>query len=286
MLYDGLGRRVKEHTVVGATITDRNTVWDGLAMAQWQNPDGTVQRNLYASGEQTTAGAATTSLVYISDHLGSVRGWYNPADGTSGSADVTAYGHYQHEASSLILAHARVYDSETGRWLSRDPIGEQAGLNVYSYVRNDPVRHLDPFGLCLCEEVCAFIFTMQDGADFRVRQIAALKAGNLVQWQILQDASIPPTTSGQGPEKGVDKCSVSGIQIQAENSPALLKNTDDNIRNGNAVGWLWNWNTILGKMGWTQNELTRQNLAVAFGDMLRAQIPGCVCDGAGGAFSD
>jgi RHS repeat-associated protein len=164
-LYDGLGRRVKEHTVVGAAVTDRNTVWDGLEMVQWQNLDGTVQRNLYAGGEQTRAGALTTSLVYTTDHLGSVRGWYNPADGTSGSADFAAYGtrtitanttgivparsftgHYQHEASGLTLAPYRAYDAELGRWLSRDPIGEEGGINLYGYVGNRPISAVDPLG--------------------------------------------------------------------------------------------------------------------------------------------
>lgn len=42
---------------------------------------------------------------------------------------------------------AAVYDSDQGRWLSRDPIGEDGGLNLYGYVDNDPVGSLDPFGL-------------------------------------------------------------------------------------------------------------------------------------------
>src|SRR5271166_673012 len=34
------------------------------------------------------------------------------------------------------------------RWLSRDPLGEYAGINIYGYVLNDPVNGIDPFGLC------------------------------------------------------------------------------------------------------------------------------------------
>jgi uncharacterized protein RhaS with RHS repeats len=46
-----------------------------------------------------------------------------------------------------------IYDitgtSGTGvaRWLSRDPLGEVAGINLYGYVQNDPINEYDPFGL-------------------------------------------------------------------------------------------------------------------------------------------
>lgn len=33
------------------------------------------------------------------------------------------------------------------RWISRDPIGEKGGINLYGYVFNDPTRLWDPFGL-------------------------------------------------------------------------------------------------------------------------------------------
>ena len=41
----------------------------------------------------------------------------------------------------------RAYDPNSGRWLSRDPLGEEAGINLYGYVQNDPINEYDPFGL-------------------------------------------------------------------------------------------------------------------------------------------
>jgi RHS repeat-associated protein len=41
----------------------------------------------------------------------------------------------------------RYYMPETGRWLSRDPIGENGGLNLYGYVENDGVNRWDYLGL-------------------------------------------------------------------------------------------------------------------------------------------
>jgi len=41
----------------------------------------------------------------------------------------------------------RYYSPELGRWLSRDPVGEIGGLNLYAFVRNDPIDNVDPYGL-------------------------------------------------------------------------------------------------------------------------------------------
>jgi hypothetical protein len=40
-----------------------------------------------------------------------------------------------------------VYDPYLGRWLSRDPIGEEGGINLYGYVENGPIMRTDPLGL-------------------------------------------------------------------------------------------------------------------------------------------
>lgn len=39
---------------------------------------------------------------------------------------------------------------ETGRWVSRDPIGERGGLNLYNFVGNDGVSNTDYLGLSDC----------------------------------------------------------------------------------------------------------------------------------------
>lgn len=42
---------------------------------------------------------------------------------------------------------ARYYNPETGRFLQRDPIGIDGGLNIYEYVHSNPLRAADPSGL-------------------------------------------------------------------------------------------------------------------------------------------
>jgi len=41
----------------------------------------------------------------------------------------------------------RYYDPKTGRWLSRDPIEERGGINLYGFVGNSPIQRIDLFGL-------------------------------------------------------------------------------------------------------------------------------------------
>jgi hypothetical protein len=43
---------------------------------------------------------------------------------------------------------ARDYDPTIGRWLTKDPLGFEAGINFYAFCGNDPVNRIDPTGLC------------------------------------------------------------------------------------------------------------------------------------------
>jgi RHS repeat-associated protein len=53
---------------------------------------------------------------------------------------------YDSESQHYYKRH-RYYDPRLGRWLSRDPIGEEGGFNLYAYCGNDPVNRHDPLGL-------------------------------------------------------------------------------------------------------------------------------------------
>ena len=41
----------------------------------------------------------------------------------------------------------RYYDPVTGRWPSRDPIGEKGGVNLYVMVYNDSISQFDLLGM-------------------------------------------------------------------------------------------------------------------------------------------
>ncbi len=48
--------------------------------------------------------------------------------------------------NSLLYYGYRYYDPATGRWPSRDPIGERGGVNLYSFCHNEPISWIDDLG--------------------------------------------------------------------------------------------------------------------------------------------
>ena len=57
----------------------------------------------------------------------------------------------QDAETGLYYYGYRFYDPVTGRWPSRDPIGESGGMNLYGFVGNDGVNKADMLGLLLVE---------------------------------------------------------------------------------------------------------------------------------------
>lgn len=80
-------------------------------------------------------------------------------------------GHERDEGSGLYAMGARYYAPWLCRWTSCDPAGIADSPNLYEYVANNPVRHVDTTGRGLLDKAKAFV---ADGAS---RAVAAVKPG-------------------------------------------------------------------------------------------------------------
>jgi RHS repeat-associated protein len=144
--------------------TVKTFVWCGNQICEERDATGaTVTKRYFAEGEQRLE-SDSANYYYTRDHLGSIREVTTSLGSVLARYDYDAWGrslvldgsltvdfgytgHYFHQKSGLNLAMYRVYSPTMGRWISRDPIGEADGLNLYRYGRNDPVNERDPTGL-------------------------------------------------------------------------------------------------------------------------------------------
>jgi RHS repeat-associated protein len=165
--YDGLGRRVEiiekdpDATQTLQVTSDKKYLWDGVEIAEERDATGgIVQKRFYSQGFVDTDG---TILFYTRDHLGSIRELTDSTQAVRARYDYDPYGrmtkvqgdkdsmftytgHFWHAQSGLNLAVFRAYDPNTGRWISRDPVGIADGTNLYSYVKNNTLNLSDPLG--------------------------------------------------------------------------------------------------------------------------------------------
>jgi RHS repeat-associated protein len=141
-------------------LSIKQFIWSGNSIVEERDASNIVLRRFYSEGEQINGAI----YYYTRDHLGSVRELTDSTGAVRARYDYDAWGnrtklsgdldsefgytgHYFHQPSRLNLAVYRAYDSGTGRWITRDPISERGGANLYAYVLNDPTDWTDPLGL-------------------------------------------------------------------------------------------------------------------------------------------
>ena len=79
---------------------------------------------------------------------------------TTSFAQATVWRGHRLDETGLYYLGARYYDSQGGRFLSSDPLGHAARMDLYSYANGDPIRFAGPDGRVasqgsLCARICA-----------------------------------------------------------------------------------------------------------------------------------
>jgi len=59
---------------------------------------------------------------------------------------------YQDDETGLCYYGYRYFDPSTGRWINRDPVQERGGIDLYTFLNNNALIHVDKLGLCIAGE--------------------------------------------------------------------------------------------------------------------------------------
>ncbi len=152
--------------------------WNLLTELDANNSNALVRAHAWgldASGTLQGAGGVggllwtstpTHTFVPCFDGNGNPTAWVNTGTlAVSGRADYGAFGEvvmqtgvaatlpfgfstkYTDRETNLLYYGYRYLDASTGRWLSRDPMQERGGLNLYGMVGNDAINAIDLWGL-------------------------------------------------------------------------------------------------------------------------------------------
>lgn len=167
--YDALGRRASTTTWEG---TVRHVYDDNWQVIADLDSNGNVLRS-YVWGEEIdrllAVKVGAKSYAALTDVQGTVWGladgtdvvarwmydvWGNILSGEASDPALAAFryrfqGREFSAVTGLTNFRMRWYDPGTGRWLSKDPIGLNGGMNLYAMCEADCLNHIDPTGTAI-----------------------------------------------------------------------------------------------------------------------------------------
>lgn len=101
--------------------------------------------------------------------------------------------------TELVYFGRRYYHPLTGRWVTPDPLGLQAGPNLYAYVHNRPLTHIDLYGL-IAQAISQYAF--KTSLPKRVWESSINRVGHAVEWV---GHNVVPPGLGRTVVKGVGR---------------------------------------------------------------------------------
>jgi len=137
-------RKLNSSDQVVASYTNGLGIDDPLVM-RYQGNNYFYHKNHLGSVTDITDSSGAIVKSYQYDAYGNVLS----APGALTYNTLTYTARERHVASGLYYYRARWYDPQLGRFITQDPIYWAGGINLYSYVGNNPINFVDPIGLAL-----------------------------------------------------------------------------------------------------------------------------------------
>ncbi len=146
-------------TTAGSVTSAKQFVWDDDNREEERDGAGILVKRFFDDGQNN----GSTNYFYTADHLGSVREMIDNSGVTQAqyafdpcgrvqkiaetvSADYGYGDYYLHSRSGLSFTLTRPYNCVLSRFMTRDEIEEEGGVNLYAYVSNDSINSIDPSG--------------------------------------------------------------------------------------------------------------------------------------------
>jgi len=141
--YDNTGTLTASNTFGVDGLVSRCPVNSGITTFYTFDERGNVSQRLSNSG--------TVQSTDLYDSYGS-------RTGTTSQPDPWGYeaqeGYTTDTETGMLLLTHRFYDPSNGRFLTRDPMGYSGGINLYGYVKNNPINFTDPTGYWIGTALC------------------------------------------------------------------------------------------------------------------------------------
>jgi RHS repeat-associated protein len=135
-----------------------------------------------SDGYGALAGSSAATPINSSSVLGNLIGWR---------------GHYIDPTGFYYLG-ARYYAPDSGTFLSPDPLGHSASMDLYSYCDGDPVNNYDPDGRCFEGAVTGQTYNTASsvgasiGLNFGITQLTQTASSLVLQDTLLNQTTLAP----------------------------------------------------------------------------------------------